>query len=273
LRGNELVRGIWVVAYRDLLRLFADRARLFSSLAMPVLFLLIFGSGFNNIIGRLTPGVDFIQFMYPGIIAMTVFQMSLFSGLSIVWDREFGFLKELLVAPMSRTGIVLGKATGSAIVALFQGTLMLVLAPLVGVSLSVLLVIQLVPALVLISFCISAVGVLLGARMRSQQAFQGMMGLIVMPLMFTGGVFFPVERVPTWLGIISKFNPVTYGADAVRHLFLDRLVAQAPAATGAPTLGVTVLGHTMSVVEDLAVVAVIGSVLMTAAIWSFNRQD
>jgi ABC-2 type transport system permease protein len=142
----------------------------------------------------------------------------------------------------------------------------------VGVSLRVVLVLELLPSLALISFCISAVGVLLGARMRSQQAFQGMMGLIVMPMMFTGGVFFPVNRVPTWLGVVSKFNPVTYGADAIRHLFLDRLVTSQP-ATGTPTLGVTVLGHTMTTIEDLLLVAALGSVLMTAAIWSFNRQD
>jgi ABC-2 type transport system permease protein len=271
--GSELFRGIWVVAYRDLLRFFADRTRLFSSFAMPFLFLLIFGSGFNNIIGTLTPGVDFIQFMYPGIIAMTALNISLFSGLSIVWDREFGFLKELLVAPMSRTGIVLGKALGSAVIALMLGSVMLVLAPFVGVSLSVALVLELLPSLALISFCISAVGVLLGARMRSQQAFQGMMGLIVMPMMFTGGVFFPVNRVPTWLGVISKVNPVTYGADAIRHLFLDRLVTASQPTGGAPSLGVTVLGHTMTVMEDLALVAALGTVLMTAAIWSFNRQD
>ena len=266
----EVYRGIWVVAYRDLLRFRADRARLFSSMAMPVLFLFIFGAGFNNIIGPLTPGVGYIQFMYPGIVAMTVLNNSLFSGLSIVWDREFGFLKELLVAPLSRTGIILGKATGSAIIALFQGALMLMLAPLVGVSLSVPLVLELMPTLVVLSLGISGVGVLVAARMRSQQGFQVVMQLLVMPMMFTGGVMFPVNRAPTWLSVISKVNPVTYGADAIRHLFLDRNVAVAGATH---SLGVTVLGHTMSIMQDLGVVALLGAVFMTLAISSFNRQE
>jgi ABC-2 type transport system permease protein len=266
----EVTRAIWVVAYRDLIRFYADRARLFSSLAMPLLFLLIFGAGFNNIIGTLTPGVHYIQFMYPGIVAMTVLNNSLFSGLSIVWDREFGFLKELLVAPLSRGGIILGKATGSAVIALFQGALMLGLAPLVGVSLSLPLVLKLLPCLIVLSFSISGVGVLVAARMRSQQGFQVVMQLLVMPMMFTGGVMFPVNRAPTWLSIISKVNPVTYGADAIRHLFL----AGSGAFSGpTPVLGVTVFGHTMSILEDVALVALLGTTIMAAAIWSFNRQD
>src|SRR4030042_5259260 len=112
----DVFRAIWVVAYRELLRFVSERSRIFSSFAMPLLFLVIFGAGFNRIIGAVTPGVDFIQFMYPGIIAMTVLMNSVMSGLSVVWDREFGFLKEILVAPLGRSGIVIGKAAGSAAV-------------------------------------------------------------------------------------------------------------------------------------------------------------
>jgi ABC-2 type transport system permease protein len=268
---SEVYRAVWVVAYRDLLRFFSDRARLMSSVAMPLLFLVVFGAGFNNVIGSLTPGVDFIKFIYPGIIAMTVVNNSLFSGLSIVWDREFGFLKELLVAPLSRTGIILGKAVGSAVVALMQGSIMLLLAPIVGVSLSVPLVLKLVPCLVALSLSVSGLGVLIAARMRSQQGFQMVMQLLVMPLIFTGGVMFPVNRAPTWLSLISKVNPVTYGADSVRRLFLERLAS----GTAGPSasLGVTVFGHTMGVLEDVLLVLVIGVFFMTAAIWAFNRQD
>ena len=125
-------RATWVVAYRELLRFVSERSRLFSSFAMPLLFLVIFGAGFNRIIGTMTPGVDFIQFMYPGIIAMTVLMNSVMSGLSVVWDREFGFLKEILVAPLGRSGIVLGKALGSAAVAIMQGIIMLILAPVLA---------------------------------------------------------------------------------------------------------------------------------------------
>jgi ABC-2 type transport system permease protein len=211
--------------------------------------------------------------MYPGIIAMTALNISLFSGLSIVWDREFGFLRELLVAPLSRTGIVLGKATASAMIALLQGSMLLVLAPFVGVSLSLGLVLGLIPTLILLSFCISGIGVLMGARMRSQQAFQWLMGLIIVPMMFTGGVFFPVNGVPAWLKVLSELNPVTYGADGVRHLFLDKVLAEAPPSAQTSALRVTVLGHTMTMVEDLLLVAALGSILMSAAIWAFSREE
>ena len=113
----EVVVAIRVVAYRELLRFVQEKSRLISSFAMPLLFLVIFGAGFTRTIGAMAPGVDFVQFIYPGIIAMTVLMNSVMSGLSVVWDREFGFLKEILVAPIARSGVVLGKAAGAAMVA------------------------------------------------------------------------------------------------------------------------------------------------------------
>ncbi len=271
----DVFLGMWVVAYRELLRFVQERSRMFSSFAMPLLFLVIFGAGFNRIIGAMTPGVDFIQFMYPGIIAMTVLMNSVMSGLSVVWDREFGFLKEILVAPLGRSGIVLGKALGSATVAVVQGIIMLVLAPLVGVSLSPLLVIKLIPTLIVISVSLSGLGVLVASRMRSQQGFQIIVQIIIMPLIFLSGVFFPVNNVPTWLEIISKINPLTYGVDAIRQLFLVEKISAAGGAIGqgSYTIGVTILGHTMSVLEDVLLVAVLGIVLTAIATWSFNKQD
>src|SRR5207245_5462799 len=133
---TEIWRGVWVVAYREILRFVGDRARFLSSFAMPLLFLIIFGAGFTRTIGALAQGVNYIQFMYPGIIAMTVLTSSLFACTSVVADREFGFLKEILVAPMGRTGIVLGKAAGGRLVALIQALVMLVLAPILGVKLT-----------------------------------------------------------------------------------------------------------------------------------------
>ena len=116
----DVFRGTWVISYRELLRFFTEKSRMFSSIFMPLVFLAIFGAGFSRIVGNLGPGVNFLQFVYPGIIAQTVLQSSIFSGISIVWDREFGFLKEILVAPLGRTGIVLGKVSGAAAVALMK---------------------------------------------------------------------------------------------------------------------------------------------------------
>ncbi len=261
---SDVLRGIWVIAYRELLRFVQERSRLLSSFAMPLLFLVIFGAGFTRTIGTMTPGVDFVQFIFPGIIAMTVLMNSVMSGLSVVWDREFGFLKEILVAPLGRTGIVLGKAVGSATVAVLQGTVMLLLAPLVGVKVTPLLVVQLVPLLVIISVSLSGLGILVASRMRSQQGFQLIVQLIIFPLIFLSGVFFPVNNVPVWLEVFSKANPLTYGVDAIRQLFL---------AGSAEVTGVTVFGHTMTVLQDVAVVACFGTILLLLAAWSFGKQE
>ncbi len=260
----EVYRAIWVIAYRELLRFIQDRSRMLSSFAMPLLFLVIFGAGFNRIIGSMTPGVDFIQFMYPGIIAMTVLMTSLTSGISVIWDREFGFLKEVLVAPLSRTGVVLGKVVGGSGVAIAQGLVMLALAPLLGVSLTPLMVLKLIPLLMVLSITLSALGILLASRMRSQQGFQLVMQLLIVPLIFLSGVFFPINNVPQWLEVISKINPVTYGVDAIRQLFLGGEAA---------SFGVTIFGHTMGILEEALLVLAVGLVFLGLAIWFFNKQE
>ena len=267
----DIYRATWVIAYRELLRFVLERSRIISSLAMPLLFLVIFGAGFNRLIGNLADGVDFIQFMYPGILAMTVLMTSLLSGLSVVWDREFGFLREVMVAPLSRSGIVLGKALGGAGVAMVQAVAMLAIAPIVGVSLTPLIVLKLVPLVLLLSLSLSGLGILIASRMRSQQGFQVLMQLLIFPLMFLSGIFFPVDSVPTWLQVLAKVNPVTYGVDAIRQVLLGGPVATD--AGGREALGVTILGHTMSALEDVLVVASLGLALMAAAVWSFGRQE
>jgi len=251
-----------VIAYRELVRFVQDRPRLFSSFSMPVIFLVIFGAGFGKLIGQMMPGVDYLQFMYPGILAMTVLMTSIMSGISIVWDREFGFLKEVLVSPLSRTGVLAGKAVGAAIIAIVQGAIMLVLAPIVNVPITFGKVLALLPLLLILSLSLSGLGLLIGARMRSQQGFQIVMQLVIFPMMFLSGIFFPVSGVATWMEVLSKLNPVTYGIDAIRQVFLGTEVA-----------GVTVFGHTMGIVDSAIVVALAGVVLLTTAIWVFNRQE
>ena len=255
-------RSVWVIAYREFLRFIQDRPRMFSSFTMPLLFLIIFGAGFGKLIGQMMPGVGYIQFMYPGILAMTVLMTSIMSGVSIVWDREFGFLKEVLVSPLNRSGVLAGKAIGAAIIAIIQGAIMLVLAPFLDVSIGLGTVLALLPLLLILSLSLSGLGLLIGARMRSQQGFQILMQVVIFPMMFLSGIFFPISGVATWLEVLSKLNPVTYGIDAIRQVFLGSEVA-----------GVTVFGHTMGILESALVVAGVGIVLLTAAIWVFNRQE
>ena len=271
---TEVYRAIWVVAYRELLRFIADRSRLVSAFAFPLMFLVVFGAGFSRIIGDLGGEISFVQFMYPGIMAMTVIMSSLFAGMSVVWDREFGFLKEVLVAPLSRVGIVIGKAVGGSFAAMVQGTVMLVIAPIIGVSLTPLIVLKLLPIILILSLSLSGIGILVATRMRSQQGFQFVVQLMIFPLIFLSGVFFPIEGVPTWLQIIAKINPLTYGVDAIRQIFLGPQIVN-PLAESADgfILGVTLFGHRMTIIEDAILVGAIGSVFLIAGVWSFSRQD
>lgn len=262
---TEIYRGLWVVAYRDLLTFVSDRTRIAASLVFPILFLVIFGAGFGGIVGQMAGGVDLLTFMYPGIVAQAVLITSLFAGVSVVSDRESGFLHEILVAPLSRTGIVLGKAIGAAAVAMLQ-VMLLVLAPFVGVHLDPAIVLQLVPIVLVLSFVLSGIGILIASFAPTQQGFQLFMQMLVFPMIFLAGVFFPVDSVPAWMQVLSKVNPATYGVDAIRQVFLG----SGPAGAG---LGVSVLGHTMSLFEEFAVVGALGVVAVSAAVWRFGRQE
>ncbi len=273
---TETYRGIWVVAFRELLHFISDRTRIISSLMFPLMFLVVFGAGFSRIVGGLAGGVDFIHFIYPGILAMTVLTSSLLSGTSVVVDREHGFLKEVLVAPLSRVGVILGKALGGSITSLLQGMIMLVIAPIIGLSITPLLVVKLLPTLLILSLALSGLGILMATRMHSQQGFQFLMQLIVFPLMFLAGVFFPVDGVPVWLEIVAKVNPLTYGVDAIRQIFLAPQITNAAAEISGGEVvstGITLSGHRMGLVEDIMVIGLIGFVLLLAGVWSFSRTE
>lgn len=263
---SEFYRSTWVVAYREVLRFVNDKSRVLASLVFPLLFLAIFGGGFANIIGTLAGNVDLIEFMYPGIIAQAVLISALAAGISVVSDREVGFLKEILVAPLSRSGIVVGKAVGAALVALLQALMLLLVAPLLGVDIDLEIVLRLVPMILILSLALSGLGILIASFMRSPQGFQMLIQVLVYPMIFLAGIFFPVDRVPLWMEFLSKINPVTYGVDAIRQIFLG----SGPAAAG---LGVTVLGHTMALAEEVVVVSALGLVLLIGATWAFSRQE
>ncbi len=295
--GGEFFRGVWVIAYRELMRLVMEPTRIVFTLATPLMFLVMFGGGFSQIVGNMAPGVDFVKFMYPGILAMTVVMPGLFSGLSIVWDREFGFLREILVAPISRSGIVVGKALGGGTMAMAQAMLLLVLAPVVGVRISLWQIVQLVPLLLVLSLTLSGLGILVASRMKSQQGFQLVMQLLLFPLMFLSGVFFPVNNVPVWLAAIAKINPVTYGVDAIRQVVLAGAAETAvPVAGGiagglagglaggpggaalagrmaTDVMGVRLFGHPLSVLEEGLFLVVLATIFVVAAAVSFSRSE
>jgi len=259
------LRGVYTIWYRDILRFWRDKMRLIGSIFLPLLFLFVFGSGLSGMMGNLGPGVNFAQFMFPGIIGMTVFMGSFMAGVSVVWDREFGFLKEVLVAPISRASVAVGKTLGAATVALIQGMIILLFAPLIGVSLSAQTVLALLPLMLLLAFSMGSFGVLLATRIRTIEAFQAVMQILMFPMIFLSGVFFPLQGVPTWMSILTKVNPATYGVTTIRQVILG-------ASPDSP-FGITLLGHTMSLWNNVAVLAAFGLVMTLAAMRSFSTQD
>ena len=259
------LRGVYTIWYRDILRFWHDRIRMVGAISLPLLFLFVFGSGLGARMGSLGPGIDFAQFIFPGVIGMTVLMTSFMAGVSLVWDREFGFLKEVLVAPISRVSVAVGKALGSATVALIQGTLILLFAPLIGVSLSVWTVLAILPLMFLLAVSMGSLGILLATRIRSMEAFQAVMQMMMFPMVFRSGAFFPLQGLPSWMSVLVKINPATYGIAPIRQVVLG--------ASSGSTFDISVLGHTMSIWDNVAVLAVFGIVMILLAMWSFGNQE
>jgi len=259
------LRGVYTIWYRDILRFWHDKMRMISAITFPVLFLAVFGSGLSARMDFLAPGIDFTQFIFPGIIGMTVLMSSFMAGISVVWDREFGFLKEVLVAPISRVSVVVGKALGAATVALLQGMIILLFAPLIGVSLSVWTVLMLLLLMFLLAVSMGSLGILLATRIRSIEAFQAVTQMLMFPMMFLSGVFFPVQGLPVWMSVLVKVNPATYGITPIRQVMLGT-------SPDSP-FSISVLGHTMSLWDNITVMAAFGVVMIILAMWSFGSQE
>ena len=259
------LRGVYTIWYRDILRFWHDKMRMISSIALPLLFLIVFGGGLSSRMGLLGPGIDFAQFIFPGIIGMTVLMSSFMAGVSLVWDREFGFLKEVLVAPISRISVAVGKALGAATVAMLQGIIILLFAPLIGVSLSVWTVLALLPLMFLLAASMGSLGILLATRIRSMEAFQAVMQMVMFPMIFLSGVFFPMDGLPVWMSVLVKINPATYGIAPIRQVVLG--------TSPGSSFDINILGHTMSLWDNIAVLAIFGAAMLLLAMWSFSHQE
>jgi len=259
------LRGVYIIWYRDMLRFWRDRMRLVGAISLPILFLFVFGYGLSGRMGILGPGVNFAQFIFPGIIGMTVIMSSFMAGVSVVWDREFGFLKEVLVAPISRASVAIGKTLGAATVALIQGMIILLFAPLIGISLSPWTALTLLPLMFLLAASMGSFGVLLATRIRTMEAFQAVMQLLMFPMVFLSGVFFPLQGLPSWMNVLVKVNPATYGIAPIRQVVLG-------VSPDSP-FSIKLLGHTMSLWNNVAMLAVFGVTMTLLAMWSFSSQD
>ena len=269
------LRGAYIVWYRDVLRYWRDRTRIVAALGQPLLYLFVFGTGLSTAfaVGRGpgdAAGVDYQRFMFPGVLAMTVIFTAVFSAMSIVWDREFGFLREVLVAPMSRTAVAVGKALGGSTVACFQGGIVLLLGPLVGVPLTPTLLIVVVPLLFLLAFCLSCIGIAIASRMKTMEGFQVLMNFFLMPLIFMSGAFFPLNDLPPWLGVLTRLDPAAYGVDPIRRAVL--LASGTDPAT-VRSLGLTLFGEPVSTGAAVLVLAACSAFALALAVRWFSAQE
>jgi ABC-2 type transport system permease protein len=268
-------RAIYMIWRRDLIRFWRDRTRAIGSLVQPLLFLVLVGTGLSSALrgagtGGFRGGVDYLTFIYPGIIGMAVLFSSIFSGMSIIWDREFGFLKEVLVAPIDRSAVAIGKTLGGATQAMIQGLVLLVLAPFVGVKLTPLAVVELVALIFCVAFGLSAVGVAIAARMRSMMGFQFVLNFLVQPAFFLSGALFPITGLPAWMTLLTRLDPLSYGVDPIRRVVLGASGVPGPALD---QLSMTLGGHVVPIWLEAAIMLGVGAVVTTIAVINFRHQD
>jgi ABC-2 type transport system permease protein len=267
------LRAVSIVWRRELIRFRTDRLRAVTSLVQPVLFLFVLGTGLSRLASRGLPaGVDFRTFIYPGVLAMSVLFTSIFSAASIVWDREFGFLREMLVAPVRRWAIVVGKCLGGATVATFQGLIFLALAGVAHVPYDPLLLLTLVGELLLLSFTLTAFGVMMAARIKQIQAFMALTQLFVLPLFFLSGALYPLNGLPTWLTVLTRIDPLTYIVDPMRSAVFAHL-SVSPLAVQALSPGITWFGWVVPLGLSLAMVAFMGAAMLAIAIAEFRKTE
>jgi ABC-2 type transport system permease protein len=264
------IRAATVVWQREMIRFGRDRSRIVSSLIQPLLFLFVLGTGLSSLMS--SGEVDFRTFLFPGVLAMSVLFTAAFSGISIVWDREFGFLREMLVAPVSTTAILTGKCLGGATVATLQSLVILALAGLVEVPYDLVMMLELVVLLFLMAFMICALGLVLAARVKQIQSAMPLVQLTITPLMFLSGALFPLSNLPAWLKVVTTLNPMTYAVESIRSVVFDRLdLAAAVRATFDP--GITWGGWPVPTLVEVAVVVVTCLVLLGLAVARFARTE
>lgn len=265
-------RAVKIVFRRELIRFVNDRMRIVTSLVQPLLFLFVLGSGLQQLSQFGTHGVDLTTFIYPGVLCITVMFTAMFSAASLVWDREFGFLREMMVAPVRRSSIIIGKCLAGACVASLQGVILICLAGAVHVPYDPLLLLGIFALQLLLAFTITAFGVMVAARIKQIQSFMGVMQMVVMPMFFISGALFPVSNLPGWLTVLNRIDPLTYAVDPMRRLVFGHLDIS-DAARAALDPGITWWGWHLPALFEAAVVFALGLVMLAIAIWEFNAAE
>ncbi len=261
-RWRHEVRAAYAIWLRELIRFVSERARIVGALGQPLIYLAIMGTGFGATFrsAAVPAGFSYLQFMYPGVLGMTVLFTAMFSAISIIWDREFGFLKEILVAPVARGSIVAGKVAGGATVATLQGVFLLSLAPIVGVHLGPSQILGIALIMLLAAASLTSLGLVIASRMVTMEGFQVVMNFLVLPLWLLSGAFFPLRGLPLWMTVLTRIDPLTYAVDALRGMVY----------AGSP------LAHALVVHPyrlNVAIILLFLTVMLTAAIATFRSRE
>ena len=249
------LRGFYTLWFREVKRYLRDRVRIISSFFQPLLWLVIFGAGFR-FSGQIG-GLNYQEYIFPGIIGQALLFTSMFMGISVIWDKEFGFMKEILVSPVSRGSIFLGKMIGDSTDAVLQGTIVFLLAILLGIKVDPITYLAALPVMVLITFGLVSIGLTIASFMGSLESFGAIQSFINLPLFFLSGALFPLTGpgIPEWLQIASKVNPLTYGVDALRTIILGEAWQPLQAL------------HV-----NLAIVGVFDVIMIIIGTWAFTRM-
>lgn len=241
------IGALWL---RQIKRQYRSKARMIGSFAMPLLFLIAFGFGFGPVFAQAGQG-NYLQFLVPGMIAMSILFSSVMSGIEIIWDRQFGFLKETLVAPVSRLEIMIGRTLGGATVAFAQGFLFMLLSMLLGFRIISWALLPLaILFMILIALFFAALGTAIASLLDDMQGFQLIMNFLIMPIFFLSGAVFPLNTAPTVIQWISKINPLTYGVNGIRACLLG-------------TAQTTILGNLILLSVLTVIILIIGSKLFS----------
>jgi daunorubicin resistance ABC transporter membrane protein len=266
------LRAVKVVFEREMIRFVRSKGRLISGLAQPLLLLFVLGSGLSGLTRSATGGVDFKTFLFPGIVATSTLFTAIFAGISIVWDREFGFLREMLVAPVPRSAILVGKCLGGAAIATAQALILVALAGLVGVPYDPVMIVELLALLFLTALAMTAFGLMISARIKKFQTVMPIVQLVLTPMMFLSGSLFPLAGLPVWLAVLTRINPLSYAVEPMRHAVFARLDVPAGVLARLDP-GVSWGGWVVPVWLDILVIAALGAAMLAVAAVQFRRTD
>ncbi|WXG42113.1 MAG: ABC transporter permease [Candidatus Freyarchaeum deiterrae] len=288
------LRGMYAVFLREIKRYFRDRSRIVTAITSPLVWLILFGVGFAGFF-RQSGGINYVNFIFPGIVCQSLLFTSVFLGISVIYDRQFGFLKEMLIAPIRRISVFSGKMFGGATDALIQGSIVLLLSFIFGVTISPVTFLSCLPIMLLTTIGFVSMSIIIASRMRSFESFGLIVNLVNLPLFFSSGALFPVSNTPQWLPIViynytgvivptnsipawfqvlNMFNPLTYAVDALRGIILgNTVISFTPATLQSDILRSLIFGNNLYPIWlDIIIVAGFAALMLALGAFSFRTR-